>query len=85
MPKSVFTDAYRSVIERLVAMRKERGVSQVELARRLGKTQQFISYIERGERRIDVVEFYAIAEALGLPPVETFAAVVRNFPKNVVI
>ena len=52
MPKSVFTDAYASLLETVVETRKARGVSQVELARRLGKTQPFVSYFERGERRI---------------------------------
>ena len=65
MPKSVFTDAYASLLGTLIQLRIEKGVSQVELARRLGKTQQFISKVEQGVRRIDMVEFYAIAKALG--------------------
>ena len=40
MPKSVFSDAYALVIERLIELRKAQQVSQVELARRLGKTQR---------------------------------------------
>ena len=80
MPKSVFTDAYASVIATLLALRKERGVSQVELARRLGKTQQFISYVEHCERRIDVVEFFAIVRALGEDPLVVLARVAAILP-----
>lgn len=32
---------------------------------RLGKPQQFISNVERNERRLDVVEYYAFVRALG--------------------
>ena len=85
MPKSVFTDAYASVVSRLVALRKEGGVSQVELARRLGKTQQFVSTVELCERRIDVIEFYAIATALGGDPVAIFSAVAQSLPPQIPI
>ena len=85
MPKSVFTDAYASLLQTLVAARKRSGVSQVELARRLAKTQPFISYLERGERRVDVIEFYAIAKALGVDPQALFAEVVGKLPDQVEI
>lgn len=85
MPKSVFTDAYAAMLRNLIALRKERGVSQVELARRLGKEQPFISRIERGERRIDVVEFYALARALGIDGTAAYAALTKDFPADVSI
>jgi transcriptional regulator with XRE-family HTH domain len=85
MPKSVFTDAYASLLETVVEARKALGVSQVELARRLGKTQPFVSYFERGERRIDVIEFYAIMRALGVDPVEMFGELVKKLPERVEI
>lgn len=85
MSKSVFTDAYASVITALIALRKERGVSQVELAQRLGKTQQFVSYIERCQRRLDIIEFYAIVRALGADPEAVFASVTRKLPDKVAI
>jgi transcriptional regulator with XRE-family HTH domain len=85
MPKSAFTDAYASMITLLAALRREKGVSQVELARRLGKTQQFVSMVERGDRRIDVVEFYAIVSALGADPVNEFARFAQLMPDGVAI
>ncbi len=83
MPKSVFTDAYASLLETLVALRKKKGMTQVELSKRLGKPQPFISYIERGERRVDVIEFYAITRALGADPTEVFSALVKKLPKRI--
>lgn len=85
MPKSVFTDAYSILLETLVALRKEKGVTQVELSRRLGKPQPWVSYMERGERRIDVIEFYAVVVALGGDPETIFSALARRLPKKVAI
>lgn len=85
MPKSVFTDAYASFIRVLIAARKEAGVSQVELARRVGRDQPFISLVERGVRRVDVVEFYVLARAIGADPVALFAEIARNFPDEITI
>jgi transcriptional regulator with XRE-family HTH domain len=85
MAKSVFTEPYRSFIETLVALRSEQGVTQVELARRLGKPQQFVSRYELGIRRLDLVEFYAIARALGVDPIVAFGRVIGTFPQVVSI
>lgn len=85
MPKSVFTDAYATAISLLVNLRKERNVNQVELARRIGKPQQFVSSFERLERRLDVVEFYAVVRALGGEPETVFVALVRGLPERVEI
>lgn len=81
MPRSVFTDAYTAFRDTLVAVRKDAGVTQVELAERLGKPQQFISKIENGDRRVDLVEFVAVCRALRIDPRDAFAAVLRRMPK----
>lgn len=48
--------------------RRESKVSQRELARRLGKTQSYVSKIERGDQRIDVLEFLDYVRAIGKEP-----------------
>lgn len=64
-----FRDArYRSVIEQLTAERRRLGISQEELAQRLGLHKQFVSRVELGERRLDIVEFADFARALGINP-----------------
>lgn len=55
---------YQLLVEHLKASRKDAGVSQAELADRLQDTQSFVSKIERGERRLDVVELMGFCEAL---------------------
>lgn len=50
----------------LIEARNKAGLTQVGLAKRLGKPQSFVSKFERGERRLDVVEFFDVAEAIGI-------------------
>lgn len=66
MAKGTHDARYRRLIEALADARKNAGVTQVGLAQRLGKRQQFVSKYESGERRLDAVEFVDIARALGL-------------------
>ncbi|WP_217705714.1 helix-turn-helix domain-containing protein [Peristeroidobacter soli] len=64
--KSLRTPAHFRLLELLLAAREKAGLTQQQLADRLGKPQSFISKYEGGERRIDVIEFIAIADALNL-------------------
>jgi transcriptional regulator with XRE-family HTH domain len=73
MPKTVHSDAYASVLRVLIEARKAAGLTQAELARRVGSQQPVISLIERGVRRVDVVEFYVLARAIGVDPATAFA------------
>jgi transcriptional regulator with XRE-family HTH domain len=81
MPRSLFTDAYSAFRKTLIAVRKAAGVTQLELAERLGKPQQFVSKVELGDRRVDLVEFVAICRALRVDPKDAFAMVLRRIPK----
>lgn len=58
------------MIELLVQARKDAGITQVELGKRLGQRQTFVSKFELGERRLDVAEFVAVSRALGADPHE---------------
>ncbi|GKG92687.1 transcriptional regulator [Desulfovibrionaceae bacterium] len=67
--KSVFTREYAAFLEVLVQARKGQNLSQQVIAKRLGKPQSFVSKYENGERRLDVIEFFAIAKALQKDPI----------------
>jgi len=54
--KSITSKDYRIFLKELKAVRKKSGLSQIELAERIGETQSFVSKCERGERRIDIAE-----------------------------
>lgn len=62
----------------LAALRQRAGITQVVLAKRLGKPQSFVSSYEAGQRRIDLLELVRIVEALGGKPRAVFADVLRR-------
>jgi transcriptional regulator with XRE-family HTH domain len=64
MEKSIYSHDYRLFLRLLRDARRQAGVTQTELANRLGRTQSFVSKCERGERRIDVVELRKFCNAL---------------------
>ena len=66
--KTLRSREHRALCAVLVATRREARLTQAQLAERLGKPASFIAKIEIGERRLDVVEFTAIAKALRLDP-----------------
>jgi transcriptional regulator with XRE-family HTH domain len=70
MGRWVSSPSYRATVEVLVEARKAAGLTQRELAARLGRPYSVVANIERGERRIDIVEFIAVARALGIGELE---------------
>ena len=64
MEKSVCTADYRVLVELLVETRKSAGVRQVDLAERLGTTQSYVSKVEQGDLRLDVIQLRAVCLAL---------------------
>lgn len=66
MPNPLHNPNYALFRAMLVEARKHNGVTQVDAALRLGKPQSYVSKYERGERRLDFVEFLEVADAIGL-------------------
>lgn len=62
--ESIHSIEYKAVIDTLVAERKHAGITQRQLADSLGKPQSYISKIESRERRLDIVEFFHICNAM---------------------
>jgi transcriptional regulator with XRE-family HTH domain len=65
-PNPVFSDEYGVIREILVEARREAGLSQRALAARLGKWGSHVAMVERGQRRVDLLEFCRIADSLGI-------------------
>lgn len=64
MEKSIWTEEYRQLCVLLQRLRREAGLTQVEVAERLDVPQSFVSKYESGERRLDVIELRHVAEAI---------------------
>jgi transcriptional regulator with XRE-family HTH domain len=73
---ALHTRAYVAFATALADARRSAGVSQKQLARRLGVTQSFISKYEAARRRLDVVEFVRIIEALGVDPIQVLGPLI---------
>lgn len=68
MAKSLHTPEYEFFRGLLVAAREAAGLTQAEVATKLGHPQSFVAKYEGGERRLDVVEFINVCGALGIEP-----------------
>ncbi|AOF97203.1 MULTISPECIES: helix-turn-helix domain-containing protein [unclassified Sphingobium] len=79
----VVSPDYRAVIDALKEARTKAEISQRELARRLGKPPSFVNKIEQLERRLDVLEFIAIAEAMGMQADELLKDMRKALPQSV--
>lgn len=64
--KSIYSAEYSRLCDVLKALRREAGLTQVQVAAKLGVPQSFVSKYEAAERRIDVIELHHVAQALGV-------------------
>lgn len=68
MPNPLHDPRYALFRALLVSERERNGLTQVDVAARLGRPQSYVSKYERGERRLDIIEFIDVANALGVDP-----------------
>lgn len=59
---------YEELRRLMIKAREEAGVSQEDLAARLGRPQSYVSKSELGNRRLDVIEYLTFAHAVGYDP-----------------
>ena len=72
----------RSLLEVLRELRKQRNLTQDQMARSMGVKQAFVSKYETGERRLDFIDLIAICDVLGMSIVkfaERFEASRKTF------
>lgn len=82
MAGAIYSEAQESVARAFAKTRKTAGMKQADLANAIGKHQSYISDIERGQRRVDVLELYAIAVAMSLRPIELYALLTADVPSD---
>jgi len=82
MKKSIYSQSYNVFLQRLKRARKDAGLSQQDTAKRLGRTQSFVSKCERGERRIDIIELREFCSAIGIDFRQFIAAIDRELGKK---
>lgn len=68
--KALYERSYAAFTDLLKEERRKAGLTQAMLAKRLRQPQSYVSKYERGDRRLDVIEFLEIARALRFDPNE---------------
>ena len=75
MTRSLYDRRYEHFRRLLIEARRAAAVTQQDLAKRLRRPQSFVSKFERGERRLDVIEFLEVAEAVGFDPCQILSEI----------
>lgn len=78
MTKSTHEPAYEQIKAKLVNLRKEAGLTTRSLAHRLGREHSFVTRVEQGERRLDLLEFMWFCQACGASPEKVAAELMRQ-------
>jgi transcriptional regulator with XRE-family HTH domain len=61
MTKTIFSKDHKILVERLKKAREDAGMNQLDVAKMLKKSQSYISKIESGQRRVDVIQLKNLA------------------------
>lgn len=62
MTKSIFSNEHKLIISKLRLARRTTGLEQEQVAKLIGKTQSYVSKVESGQRRIDIVQLKEFAK-----------------------
>ena len=82
MEKTIYTGEYAQLLRLLRETRERAGITQTDLADRLGHSQSFVTKCERGERRLDVIQLRTICAALGTDLASFVAELERRLAKD---
>jgi transcriptional regulator with XRE-family HTH domain len=78
LAKTLRSKRYKALIDVLVVRRQAAGMTQSDLAARLGKSQSFVARLESGQRRITVVEFMTLAKVLLFDPYKVISTLEKQ-------
>ncbi len=62
MEKTIYSSDHKKIVNQLKKARLESGLDQKQVADKLGKSQSYISKIESGQRRIDLIQLKLLAK-----------------------
>lgn len=79
LDKTVGSPGNEALAKLIREKRKQAGLTQTQVAKTLRQRQTWLSHLESGQRRIDVIEFVKLAEALNFDPVEELQKLVPLF------
>jgi len=80
MPAWVTSPVHEMAIQALIEARRSAGLTQRDVARKIGKTQSFVAKIEIRERNLSLLEFIGLAKAIGVAPHELLGRATAELP-----
>lgn len=75
-------DNNKLFLKLIFGARKKAGLTQKKLADMLKKNQSYISKYENGDRRLDVIEFMEVVNAIGVGPLEIIGEIQKSWKKK---
>ena len=75
--ETIGSSEHQALVKLLVRERRAAGLRQGDLAKRMRQYQSWVARIESGQRRIDIIEFFALARAIGFDPYEALKTIFR--------
>lgn len=79
MKKTIHSKMGQMVCQKIVDIRKKAGLTQRDLAKKLGREHSFVARIELGERRVDIVELYQVCTACNVSPNKVILDLIGQF------
>lgn len=76
MNKTIHSPEYKRLLELLAGLRQKAGLTQRDLAERLGVHHSWVAKVEIGERRLDAIETIRLIKILGGDPIKVIRRLV---------
>ncbi len=68
MVKTIYQESYQAFIKQLVLARKASGLTKMQVAEKLSQPQSYIAKVEGADRKLDVMEFVELCQAINVDP-----------------
>lgn len=70
MEKTVWSQGNEALVALIKEKRLAAGLNQTQVAKAFGQRQTWLSHLESGDRRIDVIEFVKLGQIIGFDAAE---------------
>jgi transcriptional regulator with XRE-family HTH domain len=81
MQKTIYSSEYAKLLDWLRQKRQEKQLTMRQLGKKMGIHHSWVGKVEQGERRLDIVEYLRICDALGIDPHEGLDLIVKSIHK----
>jgi len=76
LTKSLHSPDHQALCNLLIAARQKAGLTQQTVAKRLKRPQSFVAKVEGGERRLDILEYLDLLEAIEGDPIRVLRSLI---------